>query len=209
MSGDTGGFDERAQGAHQKMLGLVGKNKRILEVGCGSGFVSERLQRNGCAVTAIELDRKSAERAKRFCEKVLVRDVEKMGLGLKPNSFDAILFGDVLEHLQNPAKVLVGLKRFLRPSGRIVVSIPNLANWKIRLGLLFGKFDYADEGILDKTHLHFFTRKTARELLEGCGYEIVQSDFVPSFPFPFFKSVFARLNPNAFAFQFIFAARKK
>jgi len=203
------GFDERKCGAHQMMVRLVGQNKRVLEVGCGKGFVSERLKQQGCIVTGIELNEEHAKRAERFCERLVVGNVESMKLDFKPNSFDVLLFGDVLEHLHNPEKVLRKLKASLNDNGLIVASIPNIGNWKIRLGLLLGKFDYQDWGILDRTHLHFFTGKTARQLLEKAGYRIVKKEFVPSFPLPFLKSELARLNPNMFAFQFVFAARKK
>ena len=97
----------------------------------------------------------------------------------------------------------------LAENGFIVVSIPNIANWKVRLKLLLGKFDYREEGIMDKTHLRFFTKKTAVRLIEKAGYKIEKEEFVPSFPFPFFKKPLSRINPNAFAFQFIFSATKK
>ncbi len=206
---EMNGFNESRHGAHRKMVELVGKGKAVLELGCGEGFVSERLQRNQCVVTAVELDKRKAERAKGHCKEIIVGDVETAKLGFKQNSFDAILFGDVLEHLLQPAEVLRKMGQFLKKDGRVIVSIPNIANWKIRLQLLFGGFDYREQGILDKTHLHFFTRKTARQLIEGAGYKIVEEDFVPSFPFPFFKPLLAKINPNAFAFQFIFAAKKK
>ena len=203
------GFDERNTGSHQKLVKLVGKNKRVLEMGCGKGFVSQRLKQNGCIITAIEIDKKNAEAAKRFCEKVFIGNIETMKPNFKPKSFDVITFGDVLEHLYNPANVLQQVKPFLKDDGLLIVSIPNIANWKARLKLLFGKFDYEAQGIMDKTHLRFFTRKTARNLLEETGFKIVKSDFVPSFPFPFFKKYLAKINPSLFAFQFIFAAKKK
>lgn len=201
-------FDERAEGAHQRMVRLVGSNKKVLEIGSGQGFVSERLNRNGCTVTAIEIDGEKAEQARKFCKTVLVGNVENMDLPLKEGSFDAILFGDVLEHLKEPEATLKKLKPFLSENGFIVVSLPNIANWKVRLKLLLGKFDYAERGIMDRTHLKFFTRKTARELIEQAGYSIERSEFVPSFPFPLFKKRLSRIDPNAFAFQFIFSAKK-
>jgi len=203
------GFDERKQGSHQKVVALVGKNRQVLEIGSGPGFVSERLKQNGCTVTAIELDPQKARKARRFCKKVLVGNVEEMRLPFSKKSFDAVLFGDVLEHLHSPESALQRVKPSLRDNGLIVVSLPNVANWKIRLKLLFGKFEYTDWGILDKTHLRFFTRKTAAKLIEGAGYEIVKQEFVPSFPLPFLKALLAKAIPGLFAFEFVFAAKKR
>ncbi len=204
-----GGFDERKTGAHMKMLALVGAGKKVLEVGCGRGSVSERLQKNGCAVTAIEINPDSAESAGKFCERVIVGDIETLRLDFKRGEFDVILFGDVLEHLRGPLAVLLKLKPFLGAGGRIVVSVPNVANWKIRLKLLFGKFDYAGQGIMDRTHLRFFTRKTILQLIGEAGFKVEKSDFVPSVPFHFLKPLIARVDPNLFAFQFLFSAGKK
>lgn len=202
------GFDAREGSAHMRMARLVGSGKRVLEVGCGAGFVSEQLKKNGCTVTGIELDAERAAEAKKFCKAVLVGNVEEMGLDFPKESFDAILFGDVLEHLFGPEAVLRKARPFLAKDGLVVASIPNVGNWKIRLGLLKGSFDYTDFGILDKTHMRFFTRKSAKRLIERAGFEIVAEEFVPSFPFPFFKSGLAALNRSWFSYQFIFAARK-
>ena len=202
------GFDERPEGSHQKVVCLVGRNKKVLELGCGKGYVSERLKQNGCRVTGIEISGDNAKQARRHCEKVIVGNVETMKMPFRQNTFDAILSGDVLEHLHEPKAALEKVMPFLKDDGVIIVSLPNIANWKIRLKLLLGKFDYADWGIMDRTHLRFFTRKTARKLLEDAGYTIMYEDYVPSFPFPVFKKLLSRSNPNAFAYQFIFAARK-
>lgn len=202
------GFDERKEGSHQKAVNLAGKNKVVLELGCGKGFVSERLKKNGCMITGIDIAPKDIARARKFCDRVLVGNIETMKLPFKQRTFDVVMFGDVLEHLYEPRATLEKVIPFLKDNGTIVVSLPNVANWKVRLKLLFGKFDYSEWGIMDKTHLKFFTRKTARNLLKEAGFVIVKEDHVPSFPFPFFKNILSKLNPNAFAYQFIFVAKK-
>ena len=203
------GFDENLGNSHQRVVRLTGRDKKVLEVGSGPGFVSERLKQNGCKVTAIEIDPEKGKQAEKFCEKVLVGNVEEMTFPFKKESFDAILFGDVLEHLKSPETLLKKLKQFLKKDGFIVVSLPNIANWKVRLKLLSGKFDYADWGILDRTHMRFFTRKTAKKLIEEAGFEIVEQEYVPSFPSPVLKKPLSKANPNMFAFQFLFKAKKK
>ena len=203
------GFDSREEGAHYKIVELVGKNKKVLEIGCGAGHVSKKLKENGCGVTAIELEKEHAKKAKRFCNRVFLGNAETMKMPFKKESFDVVLFADVLEHLVDPKATLKRVRPFLKNSGKIVASIPNIANWKVRLKLLFGKFDYEDWGILDRTHLRFFTKKTAKQLIESTGYTIVEEDYTPSFPFPFFKKQLAKVYPKAFAFQFIFVGGKK
>ena len=96
---------------------------------------------------------------------------------LEKRTFDLIMLQDVLEHLRAPDQMLEDCKPLLKPHGRIAVSVPNVANITVRLGLLFGRFDYRPRGILDRTHLRFFTRKTARQMLEAAGYDVVEMKF--------------------------------
>ena len=87
--------------------------------------------------------------------------------------FDRVLLQDVLEHVRDPMRVLTDCHGLLDAQGLLLVSVPNVANITVRLSLLFGRFEYAERGILDKTHLRFFTRKSARRMIEQAGYEIV------------------------------------
>jgi len=93
--------------------------------------------------------------------------------------FDLVIISDVLEHVTCPQVVLEEIKSYLRQQSHVLVSLPNIAHFRMRLHLLRGRFDYTDEGILDKTHLRFYTLRTARELIESCGYNIV--DFTMPF----------------------------
>jgi SAM-dependent methyltransferase len=93
---------------------------------------------------------------------------------LDRHRFDKILLMDVLEHLVDPESLLRDCRKLLKPNGELLVSVPNIANLTVRLALAFGQFNYAERGILDKTHLRFFTRKTARRMLAGNGFEIVK-----------------------------------
>lgn len=89
-------------------------------------------------------------------------------------TFDAVVCADVLEHLPDPVPVLARVRSWISPGGRLFVSVPNVANVAVRLSLLAGRFEYADRGILDRTHLRFFTRRSARRLVEGAGFRIVR-----------------------------------
>jgi O-antigen biosynthesis protein len=195
-----------------KLLGLLDQAQRVLDVGCSTGYLAERLQKRGKTVVGLDLDERSAELARRFCAEVHVGDVETMELPFEPASFDAILCGDLIEHLRDPQALLARLRPFLRPSGRLVLSTPNIANWAMRLSLLFGRFRYAEWGILDKTHTHFFTRKTLRECLEAAGYRVVVFDYtvpVPVLSTPRVEAIahgIGRLRPSLLAYQFVVAA---
>jgi len=113
-----------------------------------------------------------------------------------------IVFADVLEHLRQPEEILSRCKQLLLPSGFVIASIPNIAHWSMRWNLLFGRFDYTNLGLLDRTHLRFFTYKSAFDLFEKSGYAVDCFDFV-SGRFP--KSM-ARFCPGFFAWDFIVRA---
>jgi 2-polyprenyl-3-methyl-5-hydroxy-6-metoxy-1,4-benzoquinol methylase len=205
-------INTRPHGSQMKILDLVGPASRVLDVGCSTGYLSERLQQRGATVVGIDLDERAAERARRFCEAVYVGDIETMELPFEPESFDAIVCGDLIEHLRDPESTLQRLRPLLRPGGRLALSTPNIANWAMRLSLLFGRFRYTEWGLLDRTHTHLFTRKTLRECLEAAGYRITDFDFtvpVPILSTPRVEAVahgFGRLRPSLLAYQFVVAA---
>jgi len=173
-------FDPNPYAAHRKLIKLIGKDKKVLDVGCATGYISKHLSQNGCTVIGIEMNPELALEARKYCEQMIVADVETLKrLDYPKGFFDVICFGDILEHLKNPQVVLGSLRKYLKDDGYIVVSIPNVANWGIRFHLLFGKFDYQDEGILEKTHLCFFTLRTARKMIEDAGFQISVLDVTP------------------------------
>jgi SAM-dependent methyltransferase len=109
---------------------------------------------------------------------VVVADLES-ARPLLHGPFDAIVYGDVLEHLSDPRAVLQALDQTLTPGGTVIVSVPNVAHLWVRLSLLAGRFDYADRGILDRTHLRFFTRRTLLELLRDAGLAVIEVAVTP------------------------------
>jgi SAM-dependent methyltransferase len=125
-------------------------------------------------VTGIELDPEAARRAERYCERVIVGDVEHLDVEgeLDESSFDVVVFGDVLEHLKDPLAALKRLRFALQPEGYVVASIPNVAHGSVRLALLRGRFRYRSLGLLDETHLRFFTRESVEQLFEDGGFMI-------------------------------------
>jgi 2-polyprenyl-3-methyl-5-hydroxy-6-metoxy-1,4-benzoquinol methylase len=202
----------RPHGSHEKLLTLLRRPDRVLDVGCSTGYLARRLQERGSSVVGLDLDERAAEEARRYCEAVHVGDVETMELPFEPASFDAIVAGDFIEHLRDPGAFLERIRPLLRPGGRLVLSTPNIANWAMRLSLLFGRFRYTEWGLLDRTHTHLFTRKTLRECLERAGYRITAFDFtvpVPVLSTPRVESLahwIGRLRPSLFAYQFVVAA---
>jgi SAM-dependent methyltransferase len=155
-----------------------GRGRRALDVGAADGFLAERLTAQGWSVTALERDPELAARAHGRCKEVVVADLES-ALPLLHGPYEAIVYGDVLEHLSDPAAVLRALDRTLAPGGTVIVSVPNVAHLWVRLSLLAGRFDYADRGILDRTHLRFFTRRTLLELLRSAGLRVVELAVTP------------------------------
>ena len=166
---------------HSKMLEIVGKNKTILEIGCATGYMTKRFKKNNCNITGVEINPKSAEIAKQYCDQIIIGDIEvEKDFPLKKEYFDFILFADVLEHLRFPLRTLVKFKKYLKPEGKFFISLPNVANYRVRMNLLTGRFNYTEIGLLDKTHLRFFTINTAKQLVSDAGLKIVKVDASPS-----------------------------
>ena len=161
-----------------KMLSFIGTDKKVIDFGCASGYFSELLTKKGCIVTGVEINPEAAKLAEQYCQKVIVADLDFVSLQeILPNEdFDVAIFGDVLEHLRNPWQILKETKSLLKPDGYVVASIPNIAHGSIRLALLQGKFEYSELGILDNTHLRFFTKKTVEDLFDKSGYLIELTD---------------------------------
>ena len=157
----------------KKMLCLIGENKRVIDFGCATGYFARLLSNRGCEVVGVEVNPKAAKVASKYCDKVIVADLDFVSLNdILVKKFDVAVFGDILEHLRNPWKILEETLNILEPQGYVVASIPNIAHGAIRLALLQGNFEYKQLGILDNTHLRFFTRKTVEELFEDSGYLI-------------------------------------
>jgi 2-polyprenyl-3-methyl-5-hydroxy-6-metoxy-1,4-benzoquinol methylase len=167
---------ERSE-THRIQLGLVQAGSRVLEIGAAAGHMTQALSAKNCKVTAVERDDNFATLAKAFCERLIVADIESSEFEtyLVGEQFDVIIFGDVLEHLREPEKMLSQIRRYLAPNGYLVISLPNVAHASIRLTLLQGRFDYQPLGLLDRTHLRFFTLASLCSMVQEAGFRI--SDF--------------------------------
>lgn len=156
----------------------AGQSMNVLEIGCGLGATLGHIQNfyPNASVYGIELDPHVVNMAQKYIPTIIQGDIESMQLDYPDRSFDYIIFADVIEHLHTPEAVLKRVERYLKPDGFILVSIPNVMNYTVILDLLKGWFTYADSGILDRTHLRFFTLKESVGMFKRCGYKV--TDFI-------------------------------
>ena len=210
--------------SHSRIYRLIEKmpaRSKVLDVGTASGMLARRKWNQPLRFFGIEAVSEWAEIAAPFYEKMWVCTFDEASEEML-GGYNAIVLGDVLEHMSSPDKALKKLVN-LQPSGALfVISVPNIANFWMRLNLLFGRFDYADRGIMDRTHLRFFTRKTIRLLIENAGLEVLSIQVTPiplELVSPFFLSrigrifhyIFAKLTsilPTLLGYQFIIEAKK-
>ena len=161
---------------------------QILDVGCGSGTLGRLLKENGNYVEGITISEEEAQIAGEKLDNLYVLDIEN---DLSPirKKYDFIIFADVLEHLRDPWGVLKNFKSCLTEQGKIIISVPNIATWSIRFSLMLGKFEYKDTGLMDISHLRFFTLKTCREMVQKAGYAITAVDVTPNFTYVFIRLI--------------------
>ncbi|HEY0787518.1 MAG TPA: methyltransferase domain-containing protein [Thermoanaerobaculia bacterium] len=218
-------FKAGAGSSHQRLIRLIprwaAKGGRFLDLGAFGGEVGAAVRSHFSHTTAVERDpEQMAPLATRY-DAVLIADLDQVAH--VPRGIGAILLADVLEHLRAPEDLLGLAAGNLADGGKIFISIPNVANLAIRLHLLLGNFEYQDRGILDRTHVRFFTRRTARRLVESAGLRIVHEEVTPvpireAFPrwpglilrpLEMFVLALTPLWPTLLGYQFIFVAEKK
>ena len=153
----------------------------VLDVGCGYATTSQHLAGN--RVTGIESSAEAVEVARTRIARVVQRDLQDVDPGL--GTFDVIIFADVLEHLAWPVGVLKKYLALLKPNGSVIVSLPNVGLWSVRLQHLLGSFEYEETGVLDRTHLRFFTRRSALRMLDEAGLRVVKRTYNPGLVRPF------------------------
>lgn len=170
-----GGQDRYYTGDRPDIRALVPATaRRVLDVGCGAGSLGAVLkQQTGAEVVGIEVFEEAAEIAQTRLDDVLRLDLQSLTeLPYPDGYFDAMTFGDVLEHMHDPHGLLRTLRRYLADDGTIVCSIPNVKHWSVVFNLLvYDRWEYADKGLLDRTHVHFFTLEEIGLMLEQTGFE--------------------------------------
>lgn len=201
--------------SHSQVMRLVGPpRRRVLDIGCGQGQLAHILKTRGHYVVGVDREPPRFEldefHAGNLNEPLAIPYGEE---------FDVIILADVLEHVADPKTLLTQAKRYLADRGTLLVSLPNAVHWFVRANILFGRFEYANKGILDRGHLRFFTQRTGRELFDQVGLRIVSHHTTPvpwenvlpaGIGAPLRGALekadhsFSRLAPNFFAYQHIF-----
>lgn len=146
----------------------------ILDIGCGKGRLGYnlKLENPNRKVVGIELNHNAAAEAAKILDDLIVGDIETLDLPFIPEYFDTIILADILEHLKEPLQLLIKLRKFLKPEGNVICSIPNVGHYTAIMQLVFKGWEYKDYGIFDRTHLRFFSKKSMLELLQQAGFKI-------------------------------------
>ncbi|TME45953.1 MAG: class I SAM-dependent methyltransferase [Chloroflexi bacterium] len=198
--------------AHQWVIRQCRGAREVLDVGGSAGTIARELRGGATAVDIIEIDAQAAAVAQAVGRQVLAGDVETMPLPLELAAYDAIILADLIEHLRDPIATMARLRPYLAPAGRLLITTPNIANWSMRLLHLAGRWDYTDRGIMDRTHLRFFTRRTLLAAIRAAGYRVVDVDVtcpLPALrrePFNRWAHWLGRRWPTMLAYQFLVVA---
>lgn len=205
--------------AHSILMRLIPRESRVLELGCASGYLSGYMESVlGCRVTGLEFDADAVQIARTRCSEVHQADLDHpsaLDSARSSAPYDVLLAAAVLEHLKYPERLLEQARTLLRPGARVIVSLPNIAHWRMRLNLLMGKFDYQDYGIMDRTHLRLYTLRSGRALVEAAGFVVEQTLIAGSGLQNLLNGLARRTGrplpalalPGLFAYEIIFVAR--
>lgn len=206
-------------GSHMQIVEAIRPGSRVLDLGCSQGLLARPLRKHDVRVTGVDVE--PPRRLDEGMEEFFQRDLEQP-LDLPTGRvFDYVVCSDVIEHLRNRTELLRGVRRYLKPEGRLLISTPNVALWFYRLSLLVGRFEYGPRGVLDETHVHLYTQSTFRRAVEKAGFRVVR-ERVTALPFEVvFEStgrsrlvrglagayhLMARLWPALFAYQMLLEA---
>lgn len=190
-----------------RILKLVGnpESKRILDIGCASGYMGSRLKESGAYVVGTDISLEAIKIAKnRLDEAYLVQPGEILPTD-KDLKFDVILLTEVVEHTFDPVTLLIKARSVLKSDGFMVLTTPNFLTWTNRLKFLFGNFRYQDQGMFDFGHIRWFTYQYLKEVLKESGFKIEKKDHII---FPGKLTRVLKFWPSLFASQFVVKARK-
>ena len=173
LAGDT---------APAQVIALTGNNRKVLEVGAGSGAITRHLARtNGCEVVALEINPESIRKLKPYCKAIYssnLNDPAWPGTLSAEGKFDVVIAADVLEHVYDPWTVLKGMKSLLNEGGSIILSLPHVGHCSLLACLIQEDFEYREWGLMDKTHIRFFGIHNIQALYESAGMVIEEARFV-------------------------------
>ena len=210
--------------SHQKILSYAGAphegKNQCLDIGCSSGYLAQCLVLKGWSVTAIDINIPNDSLTKYPHVKFLEGDFLQM---TNEKSYDLVIAGDVIEHLADPHLALSKIHDMIKNDGKVILSIPNAVNIYMRLHVLLGKFNYAERGLLDRSHLRFFTANTAKDMILESGFRV---DRITETPLPFylftnnrnqhvinflmkFTTLVTKVFPKLLAYQFVYQLKKR
>lgn len=175
-------YNRRGYESHFLVYSLIGPYTNVLDLGCATGYFGKQLKEKNCRVWGVEIDQNAAKIALKYLEKVYTEDIKNISkMELKKSFFDYILLLDVIEHISDSEQIIKDLKKYLTKNGKIIISTPNIAHISIRQSLLFGKFEYTETGIMDRTHVHFFTKSSLIDLINKLNYKIEKIEYSADF----------------------------
>lgn len=199
----------------------------ILEIGASNGnLISHLTSEKNCIADIVEYNEEAGRQASQFARIAMVGNVfgdaegDEWKKNVKRNKYDYIIILDVLEHLQKPQKLLCFLKNLLKDEGKLILSIPNIAHNSVIIDLMNNKFEYTEIGLLDNTHIHFFTYHSAKQMLNEAGFyttfedvrqvEVSETEMTAQYDdVPRNVAAFLRTRELGTAYQFLFCAGKK
>ena len=176
----------RGETSHAKLLQWVKPGTVVLECGCAYGMMTRYMKEVlGCRVVILELEQEAFQAAREYADGGYCVDLETNHWmeSIPDNTFDYIIYADVLEHLRDPESVLRKMRRLLKEDGSVLISVPNVAHGDIIMNLLCDQFTYTSLGLLDNTHIHLFARKNLYDMVQAAGYYMAEEDctMVPLF----------------------------
>jgi len=178
--------------------GIIGK--KVLDVGCASGYLGEIIRNQGNYVVGIDITKKNIVKAKKVLDEAYVFDIENDDYGKLGTGYDFIIMVEVIEHLFDPERSLRQILPLLKKGGKILLSTPNFVHIYNRIKIMFGIYDYHENTMINKSHLHFFTYKTFKQMMNGLGLKLIKENHVI---LPVFMESLLRFLPDLFIGQMV------
>jgi SAM-dependent methyltransferase len=187
---------------------LIGdvKNKKVLDIGCASGYLGKEIkEKEAREVVGIDISENQIKEAENNLDKAFVIDIQTEKIPLENKYFDIVLLPEVIEHLFKTEDTAREIRRVLKDDGFVIITTPNFLVFSNRIKMLFGRFDYEDSGVFDRGHIHFFSRFSLLKFIKENGFELLEENsiFHPKIP-----KFLAKLFPNLFVFQIIIKVKK-
>lgn len=215
-------FNNNEFETHRLALRVISDNSRVLDMGCATGYMAKELAKKSCKTWGVDNDPEAVKKADEYCEETALCDLNKCKrIPFERNGFDYVLMLDVIEHLTNPENILSAIRENIKKDGRLIISTPNFAHASVRWMMARGKLEYTETGMMDRTHVHFYTRQSFEETLSRAGYRVdcmIPTNGMTKVPAlrkftdrinPKWQYRITSLWPTMFAYQWIAVAQVK